>query len=144
MQETDETTMTSLRPESKGRRGAEPQFFNLLVDGKVLFNIGIGNRNVGFRLVIVVIGDEELDCIFREELFEFAVKLCGQGFIVAEYKCWPVQFCDHVGDGKGFAGTGHTEQDLRRITALQPFNKLPYRFRLIAGGLKFGGQFKVQ
>jgi len=47
---------------------------SLIVDS---FSCKIRRRHVGPRLVEVVIGNEVLDCIVREEIFEFVIKLRG-------------------------------------------------------------------
>jgi len=70
-------------PGKERGRGTQTQFLYLLVDGEVFFDIGIGGRKIGFRLVIIVIGDEILHGILREERLEFAVKLCRQRLVVA-------------------------------------------------------------
>src|SRR5690606_34542779 len=59
----------------QSRRGAETEFLNLVIDGQILFDIGVGRSDVRFRLVIVVIGNEVIDGIFGEKLLELTVKL---------------------------------------------------------------------
>ena len=70
-------------PGHQCRCRADAEFIDLVVDGKVLFNIGIRNGDVGFRLIVIVIGNEILYGIVREKRFEFSVQLRGQGFVVA-------------------------------------------------------------
>ncbi len=74
MQETDATIITSL-PLRKGRRGGMAQLVDLVVDGGVLLDVGVGGGDVGFGLVVVVVGDKILHRVIREELLELAVKL---------------------------------------------------------------------
>ncbi len=51
--------------EQRARRGvAHP--VDLLVDRGFLLDIGVGARHIGFRLVIIVIGDEIFDGVVRE------------------------------------------------------------------------------
>ena len=54
---------------------------DLFVDRAVLLDIGVGARDIGFRLVVVVIADEILDRVFREEGLELAVELGRQGLV---------------------------------------------------------------
>src|SRR6185437_10150642 len=49
-----------------------------LVHARLFLDVRIGARNVGLRLVIVVVGYEVLDRIVGEEALEFAVKLRGE------------------------------------------------------------------
>ena len=39
-------------------------------------------RNIGFRLVVVVIADEVFDAVFGEEVFKLAEQLGRQGFVL--------------------------------------------------------------
>ena len=48
------------------------QFVDLVVDRGIFFDIGIGSCYIGFRLVIIIVTDEVLHRILREELLEFA------------------------------------------------------------------------
>ena len=67
----------------QGRSGAQSQFFDFLVNGEVLFNVGIGGRDVRLGLVVVIVADEILDEVIREKLFELTVQLSSQRFVVA-------------------------------------------------------------
>ena len=49
---------------------------DLLVDRGILLDIGVGARDIRFRLIIVVIRDEIFDGVVREEILELAVELC--------------------------------------------------------------------
>ena len=83
MHETEDTMMASRR--SKSERVAERRSLsNLLVDGRFFFDIQVSGRNVRLGLVVVVVGDEILDRVSREELLEFVKELRGKGFIVSQ------------------------------------------------------------
>jgi hypothetical protein len=62
-----------IRPLQQGLGGGEPHLLDVLVDGCVLLDIGVGRRNVGLGLVIVVVGDEVLHGVARKELAKLAV-----------------------------------------------------------------------
>ena len=104
-------------PFQQGLGGGQAHLFNMLVDGCVFFDIGIGGGHVCFRLVIIVIGNEVFHGIVREELAHFSVQLCGQGLVRRQDQRRTLNFLDQVGDGKSLAGTRYTEQSLLRYTA---------------------------
>ncbi len=111
MQETLATMITSRRSRRiVGRRVAE--LVDLLVDRGVLLDVGVGAGDVGFRLVVVVIADEILDGVFREEGLELPVELGGQGLVVGDDQGGPVHGGDDVRHREGLPGAGHPEEDL--------------------------------
>ena len=67
--------------EERARRG-QPQLVELVIDGRFFFDVNVARRNVGFGLVIVVVGDEVLDRILREERLELVVELCRQRLVM--------------------------------------------------------------
>src|SRR6266849_3206149 len=54
---------------------------DLVVDRGFLLDIGVGARHIGFRLVVVVIGDEILHRVVGKEAPELAVELRRQGLV---------------------------------------------------------------
>jgi hypothetical protein len=66
MQETEATMITSSRSSSARRRVAHA--VDLLVDRGILLDIGVGARHIGFRLVVVVVGDEIFDRVVGKKL----------------------------------------------------------------------------
>ena len=72
-------------PRQQRGHGAQAHFLDLGVDRKVFFDEGVRRGEVGLRLVIVVVGDEILHGVLREEIAELAVKAaprascCGSG-----------------------------------------------------------------
>ena len=62
----------------------------------------VGAGNVGFRLVVVVVGDEILHRVFREELFHFAIQLGRQRFVGRKYHGWALKVSNDIGNGEGF------------------------------------------
>ena len=58
------------------------QFIDFIIDGGIFFDIGIGCRDIGFGLIIIVIGDEIFHGVFREKFFKFGAKLRRQSFVV--------------------------------------------------------------
>ncbi len=88
------------------------QLVDFLIDGSVLFNIGVGMGNVGFRLVIIIVTDEIFHRILREEFFEFAAELGRQGLVMGNDQGGPLHLGDDIGNGKGLAGAGNAKQGL--------------------------------
>ena len=83
------------------------------VDGVVnlgfLFDVGIGARNVGFGLIIVVVGDEILHGVVREEALELAVELRGERLVGGENDRGSLGLFDQLGHREGLAGSGGPE-----------------------------------
>ena len=111
---------------------------DLLVDRGVLFDVGVGARNVGFGLVVVVIADEILDRVVGEETLELAVELGGQRLVRREDDGGALRRLDHLGHGVGLAGAGDAEQHLRAVVAVDAFDQFLDRGRLVALRLVFG------
>ena len=85
---------------------------DLLVDRAVLLDVGVGARDVGLGLVVVVVGDEVLDRVVREEALELAVELGGQGLVGRQDQRRALRRLDHLGHGEGLARAGDAEQHL--------------------------------
>ena len=116
-----------------GRR--EPHLLDVLVHRCVLLDEGVGRRHVGLGLVIVVVADEVLDRVVREELVELAVELRGQRLVVRHHQRRPLQAVDHVRDRVGLARTRDAEQRLLREAVFEAFDQFRDRFGLVARGL---------
>ncbi|MBA7484268.1 hypothetical protein ES707_19792 [subsurface metagenome] len=110
---------------------------DLLVDGGVLLDIGVGARDVGLRLVVVVIGDEILDRIVREEILELAIELGGQRLVRRKDQRRALRRLDHLGHGVGFARAGDAEQHLHAVIAVDALDQFGDRGRLVALRLIF-------
>ena len=115
---------------------------DLLVDGGFLLDEGIGARNVGLGLVIVVVGDEILDRIVREKAFHLAVKLGGQGLVRRQDQGRALHLLDHMGDGEGLSRAGDTQQHLIHLIVLDAGDQFRDRLRLIARRLELADDLK--
>ncbi len=98
--------------ERLGRR--QPHLFNVLVDGGVFLDVSVRTRYVGLRLVIVVVGNEILHRISREEFAHFAIELRGKCLVGREDDRGPLHALDDVGHRVGLAGARDAEQNLPR------------------------------
>ena len=83
--------------------GRKPQLIDLVIDRGILGNVGVRGRDVGFRLVIVIVGDEILYGIVREKFLELAVELCRQGLVMGNNQCWFIQLLDDICHREGFS-----------------------------------------
>ena len=131
MQETLATMTTSGRS-SRGPRRRKPEFFDFLVDVGILLDVRIGAGEVRLGLVVVVVGDEVLDGVFRKEVAELGKKLGGQGLIRSKDKRGFLDGLDDPRHGQRLAGPGHAEKGLERIGFVAPVDQLADGFRLIA------------
>ena len=74
MHDTEATTIDVAPGQQRvGRR--VPQPLDLLVDRGVLLDVGVGLRDVRLGLVVVVVGDEVLDGVVRQQLAELVGEL---------------------------------------------------------------------
>ena len=91
-----------------GRR--VPQPLDLLVDRGVLLDVGVGLRDVGLGLVVVVVADEVLDGVVRQQLAELVGELGGQGLVRRHHQGRSLQPLDQPRRGRGLAGAGRAQQ----------------------------------
>ena len=117
-------------------RGGVAHAVDLLVDRAVLLDVGVGARDVGFGLVVIVIGDEILDRVVGEERLELAVELRGQRLVGREDQRGPLRFLDHLRHGEGLARAGHAEQHLVALPRARRRNQFADRGWLIAARLE--------
>ena len=115
-------------------RGRMTHAVDGVIDDGVLLDISIGRRNVRFRLIVVVIADEVLHRIVREELFHFAIELRCECLVRRHDERRPVRLRDHVRDGEGLAAAGDAEQGLVLVLGLEARRELGDGLGLISLG----------
>ena len=118
--------------ERRGRAQAQP--IDVLVDRRVLLDVRVRRRDVRFRLVVVVVRDEVLDCVVREEAFQLAVQLRRQRLVVRQHQRRPAETPDDVGNRHRLSGSGHAKQGLEPVSPVKPLGQFRNRFWLIARG----------
>ena len=126
----------NIPPLRQGGGGGVAQTLNLVVDGAVLFNIGIGGGDVGLRLVVVVIGDKIFHRVMGEELLELGAELGRQGFVVGQDEGGAVQPLDDIRHGEGLARSGDPFQDLFPVPGLDTLHQGINGLGLVPGGLE--------
>ena len=117
-------------------RGRQAVAFDLLVDRGVLLDVGVRLGDVGLRLVIVVIGDEVLDRVVREEFLEFGEELRRKRLVVRENERRTIPLRNQVRHREGLARARHALQNEPFVAALQSFMQGGNGIRLIARGLE--------
>ena len=121
-----------------GRR--QPHLLDVLVDRGVLLDVGVGGGDVGFRLVVVVIGDEIFHRVVREKFLHLAVQLRRQSLVRGQHQRRTLHGGDNVSDGKGFARPRNSQQGLMRQTVVQAGDERVDGLGLVAGGLETGAE----
>ena len=123
-----------VRPLEERLRGGEAHLLHVLVDRGVLLDVGVGRRDVRLGLVVVVVGDEVLDRVAREELPHLPVELGGEGLVGREHQGRPLDGADDVRDGEGLSRPGHPEEGLVGETVPEPVHEGGDGRPLVAGG----------
>ena len=131
-------------PLQQGAGGAEPQAVDLLIGRGVLLNIGVGVGDIGLRLVVVVVGDEVLHGVFREEFPELLAELGGQGFVVGQHQGGALHLLDDLGHGIGLAGAGDALEHLLTQAVVHALGQGRDGLGLVAGGGVFGMDFELR
>ena len=105
---------------------------------RFLLDVGVGARDVGLGLVVVVVGDEILDRVLREERLELAVELGGERLVGGEDQRRALRRLDDLGHRVGLARAGDAEQHLVALLRVDARDQLGDRRRLVALRLELG------
>jgi len=111
-----------------------------LVDLAVFFNEGVGLGDVGFRLIVIVVGDEILHRVAGEKALELAVELGGQGLVGGQHQGGQAHLGHHPGHGEGLARTGHPQKHLAAGSVPEVGRQGPDGLGLIPLGGEFADQ----
>ena len=111
------------------------QALDLLVDRGVLLDVGVRLRDVRLGLVVVVVRDEVLDGVVRQELAELVGQLGGQRLVRRHHQRGALELLDHPRGGGGLAGAGRAEQDDVLLACRDAPLQLGDGRRLVAAGL---------
>ena len=109
----------------------QPQTVQVRISRGILLDVDVSLRDVGFRLVVVVVTDEIRHRVFGKELSHLLEQLGGQRLVVAHDEGRFSRPLDHVGHGEGLAGSGRTQQGLIRPLLLNALAQLVDRGRLV-------------
>ncbi len=122
----------TVRALQQGLGGRQSHLFDLLIDGGILLNIGIGGRHIGLRLIIVIVGNKVFHSILREQFPHLTVQLRRQGLVRCQHEGRTPRMLDNIGNGKGLARAGNPEQHLGGQALIQPPGQCPDGLRLVA------------
>ena len=117
--------------------GRVPQPLDLVVDRRVLLDVGVRLRDVRLGLVVVVVGDEVLHRVVRQQLAELVGQLRGQRLVRRHHQGRALQPLDQPGGRGGLAGAGGAEQ--HDVAARRPGCALS-RSSIAAGWSPEGGE----
>jgi hypothetical protein len=106
---------------------------DVVVDGRVLLDVEVGLRDVGLGLVVVVVGDEVLDRVLRQELAELVAKLRCERLVVRDDERRLLHLLDQPGHRRRLAGAGRAEQGLIAVAGVDAAGQRGDGVRLIAG-----------
>ena len=109
-----------------GRRVPEP--LDLVVHRRVLLDVGVGLRDVGLGLVVVVVAHEVLDRVLGEDLAELVRQLRRQRLVGRDHERGSLDPLDQVGDGERLPGAGGPQERhvlLTRLHALRRAARSP-------------------
>ena len=119
-------------PGEQRRRGRVAQPVDLVVDRGVLLDVGVARRDVRLGLVVVVVADEVLDPVVREELAHLLGELRGERLVRRQDQRGSLRLLDRPGDGGRLARAGDAEQGLEALAAVDPGRQRLDRGRLVA------------
>ena len=121
----------------RARRGVAELVY-LVVDVSFLLDVRVGRGDVGLRLVVVVVGDEVLDGVLREEIAELLRELGRKRLVGCDDERRLLYGLDGLRHRVGLAGAGDAEEGLMAHAAAyavrEPFDGL----RLVAARLEVG------
>ena len=112
------------------------QPLDLLVEAGVLLDEGVRLRDVRLGLVIVVVRDEVLDGIVREEGAQLLGELGRQGLVWLHDEHRPLQLLRQPRHRGRLTSTSGTKQDDVLLTVLDPPLQLRDSLRLVARGVE--------
>ena len=120
-----------------------PEAVDLVVDGRVLLYVGVGRGEVGLGLVVVVVRDEELDPVLREQVPQLRGELGGQGLVRLDDERGPLDLFDHPGDRGRLPRPGDALEGLVAVPPLRSFDERGNGSGLVAGGLERGDDLEI-
>ena len=120
----------------QGVRRRVAQTLHLLVNGGVLLDEGIGLRHVRLGLVVVVVRDEVLDRVIRQQLAQLIRQLRRQRLVLHEHQGRTLHRLNQPGGRRGLTGTGGTHQHNVFLAVLHALGELGNSLGLVAGRLE--------
>ena len=119
---------------------AEP--LDLVVHRGVLLDVGVGLRDVGLGLVVVVIAHEVLDGVLGEDLPELVGELRAEGLVGRDHQGRALDAFDEMGDRERLPGPGGPEERDLLAPRLDALDQLLDGVRLVTGRAEIGGDLE--
>ena len=119
--------------EERGRR-REPESRDVVVPGRVLLDVQVGLRDVRLGLEVVVVRDEVLDGVLREELAELVAELRRERLVVRDHECGTLEALDRPRHRRRLARPRRAEDRLEAVPGGHRLRDLADRTRLVAHG----------
>ena len=113
--------------------GRVPQPLDLVVDRRVLLDVGVRLRDVRLGLVVVVVRDEVLDRVVGQQLPELRGQLRRERLVGRHHERRALHLLDEPGRRRRLARPGGAEQDDVLLPRLDPRRQLLDRLRLVTG-----------
>ena len=127
----------------KRPRGRVAHAVDLFVDLRFLFDKGIGARNIGFGLIVIIVRHEIFDSIVGKEILELAIKLRRKGFVRRQNDRRALGLLDDFCHRKSFASARGPQQNLIMLACQNALGQFGNRGWLIACRGKGGLQHKA-
>ena len=105
-------------PGQQRRCGGMAEAIDLVVDRRVLLDVEVLRRHVRLRLVVVVVADEVLDRVVREELAELVAELRGERLVVGDHEGGTLKPLDRSRHRERLPGPGGPEQRQEPLVSL--------------------------
>ena len=112
--------------------GGVAQTFHIVVDVRILLDVGVGLGDVRLGLVVVVVGDEVADRVVRHQLAEFGAQLRGQRLVRLDDQRGTLQALDQPGRGGRLAGAGGAHEHHVVLAVLDARGQFLDGLRLVA------------
>ena len=104
----------------------------MLVDARILLDVEVLRRHVGFGLIVIVVGHEVLDRVVGEELAHLGIELRGERLVGCHDEGRAAEPGDDMGHGVGLARAGDPEERLEGEAIAHAGDELFDRLRLVA------------
>ena len=127
----------------QGGRGRVAQPVDLVVDRRVLLDVEVLRRDVGLRLVVVVVADEVLDGVFGEELPELVAELRREGLVVGDHQGGALHRLDSPSHRERLSGARGAQQRQETLVGAEPLGQRRDRLRLVGRGRVGGIQLEL-
>ena len=119
-----------------------PHLVDLFIDVGVLGNVGVGLRDIGLRLIVVVVADKVLHGIVGEEPLQLTVELSCQGLVGGDDQGGLLHGRNGVGHGEGLARAGDPKEDHVSQPSAHAVHQIFNGAGLIAARLEIGNELK--